>query len=118
MGAAAAYELVARGARVVGLDRFAPPHGRGAHAGGTRIIRLAYAEGAEYVPLLRRAYERWGLIEQETGVDLLTTTGGLMLGPADGAIVGGALESARTHGLDHELLDAAGVRRRYPTFTP
>jgi sarcosine oxidase len=118
MGSAAAYQLAARGARVLGLDRFHPPHGRGAHAGGTRIIRLAYAEGAEYVPLLRRAYELWTAVEQETGVDLMTTTGGLMLGPADGATVSGALASARTHGLDHELLDAADVRRRFPAFTP
>ena len=118
MGASAACHLAARGVRVLGLDRFTPPHGRGAHAGGSRIIRLAYAEGAEYVPLLRRAYELWGVAEQESGVGLLTTTGGLMLGRAGSATVTGALESANTHGLDHELLDAAEVHRRFPPFTP
>jgi len=117
MGAATAYQLAARGARVLGLDRFSPPHGRGAHAGGSRIIRLAYAEGSEYVPLLRRAYDLWGAVERETGVDLLTTTGGLMLGTPDSAVVSGALASARAHGLDQELLDGAEVHRRFPAFT-
>jgi sarcosine oxidase len=114
MGAAAAAELARRGVRVLGLDRFTPPHGRGEHAGGSRIIRLAYAEGEAYVPLLRRAYELW----LDLGGDLLTTTGGLNLGRPDSATVSGALASARKHGLAHELLDAAEVRRRFPVFTP
>jgi sarcosine oxidase len=118
MGAAAAAHLAGRGVRVLGMDSFTPPHARGAHAGGSRIIRMAYAEGAEYVPLCRRAYELWAELEKETGSTLLTTTGGLMLGLPDGSAVGGALASARTHGLPHELLDAAEVRRRFPAFTP
>lgn len=79
---------------------------------------MAYAEGADYVPLLRRAFELWGSLEEASGQRLVTTTGGLMLGPLDGTIVGGALESAQVHGLAHELLDAAEVRRRFPTFVP
>lgn len=118
MGAAAAYHLASRGVRVVGLDRFTPPHGRGAHAGGTRIIRMAYAEGAEYVPLLRRAYQLWPVLEEASGTRLMTTTGGLMVGPPDGMLVGGARASARAHDLGHELLDAAEVRRRFPALTP
>jgi sarcosine oxidase len=118
MGAAAAYYLAERGVRVLGIDRFTPPHGRGAHAGGSRIIRLAYAEGAAYVPLLRRAYELWSGVEAAGGVRLLTRTGGLMLGRPDSDLVAGALESARVYGLGHELLDAAEIRRRHPAFAP
>jgi sarcosine oxidase len=118
MGAAAAYQLAERGLRVVGVDRFTPPHGRGAHAGGSRIIRLAYAEGAAYVPLLRRAYEMWPRVEAAAGTRLLTRTGGLMIGRPESDTVAGALESARRHGLGHELLDAAEMRRRFPVFAP
>jgi sarcosine oxidase len=118
MGAAAAYHLTRRGVRVVGLDRFDPPHGRGAHAGGSRIIRMAYLEGAAYVPLVRRAYALWRELEADSGEALLTTTGGLMLGAASSRTVNGALEAARVHGLPHELLDAFAVRRRFPQFTP
>lgn len=118
MGSAAAQQLAERGVRVLGLDRFVPPHGRGAHAGGSRIIRMAYAEGADYVPLLRRAYQLWSVLEEKTGQALRTSTGGLMIGSAEGTIVGGALASARAHGLAYELLDVAEVRRRFPAFTP
>lgn len=118
MGAATAYHLARRGVSVLGLDRFTPPHERGSHAGGSRVIRMAYAEGADYVPLVRRAYALWRELERETGEALLTTTGGLMLGPAESTTVGGALASAREYGLEHELLDAAAVRRRFPAFTP
>lgn len=118
MGAAAAYHLATRGVRVAGFDRFRPPHGHGEHAGGSRIIRQAYAEGRAYVPLVRRAYELWAELGQAAGTELLTLTGGLMLGRADSAQVSGALASAVAYGLDHELLDAAEIRRRFPAFAP
>jgi len=118
MGSAAAYHLASRGLRVVGLDRFTPPHERGAHAGGTRIIRMTYAEGSAYVPLLHRTYELWQQIERAADVRLVTRTGGLNLGRPESATVTGALTSAQAHGLEHEVLDAAQIRRRYPAFTP
>ena len=118
MGASAAYQLASRGLRVIGLDRFNPPHDRGAHAGGSRIIRMAYMEGAEYVPLVRRSYDLWRQLEAAVGETLLTQTGGLMLGRPESAAVAGSAAAARANGLPHELLDAAEVRRRFPVFTP
>src|SRR5262245_8077607 len=118
MGAAAASTLAERGARVVGLDRFSPPHDRGAHGGATRMIRMAYMEGAEYVPLLRQAFELWGRLQADSGVSLLTHTGALMLGGERDVAVAGALATARAHDLPHEVLDAGEVRRRFPAFTP
>jgi sarcosine oxidase len=118
MGAAAANRLAASGLRVLGLDRFDPPHGRGEHAGGSRIIRTAYMEGPEYVPLVRRAYELWRDLEAQTGETLLTVTGGVMIGRPDTIPVAGALATARDLGLAHEVLDAAEIRRRFPALTP
>lgn len=118
MGASAAYHLARRGVRVLGLDRFDPPHERGAHSGGSRILRMAYMEGAEYVPLVRHSYEQWRALEAESGRSLLLTTGGLMLGRPDAVAVAGALASAREHGLTHELLGPAQIRKKYPAFTP
>ncbi|MEV0715663.1 N-methyl-L-tryptophan oxidase [Asanoa sp. NPDC050611] len=118
MGAAAAYHLASRGVRVLGLDRFTPPHARGEHAGGSRIIRQAYAEGRAYVPLVQRAYELWRQLGDLAGVELMTQTGGLMLGAPDSVHVAGALASAQAHGLEHELLEAKTIRARFPAFTP
>jgi sarcosine oxidase len=82
------------------------------------MIREAYFEHPSYVPLVWRAYELWETLEREAGRLLLLTTGGIMLGRPDTFLIRGALESARTHGLSHEVLDAAAVRRRFPVFAP
>src|SRR5262245_15081820 len=97
MGSAAVCELARRGLHVIGLDRFEPPHVQGSSHGGTRIIREAYFEHPQYVPLVRRAYERWAALEREATTTLFRQTGGLMIGPADGILVRGAQASADLH---------------------
>ncbi len=118
MGSAAAYHLARRGLKVLGLDRFTPPHPYGSSHGVSRIIRLAYFEHPDYVPLLRRAYELWEELAHETGRELLVRTGGLMIGPPEGVLVTGCLRSAREHGLPYELLDWEHLRRRFPVLQP
>lgn len=118
MGGAAAYQLAARGARVIGFDRWRPPHERGSSHGETRLIREAYFEAPFYVPIVQRAYELWAALEAEACTPLLRLTGGLMIGAADSALVTGAERSARAHGLPYERLDASAVRAQYPAFAP
>lgn len=115
-GASAAWHCARRGARVLGLDRWAPPHPLGSSFGRTRIIREAYYEHPLYVPFLRRAYALWHELEREAERRLLVTTGGAMIGPPDGVLVAGALASARTHDIAHELLDGAAFESRYPGY--
>ena len=117
MGSSACYHLAKRGARVLGLEQFDIPHARGSSHGQSRMIRMAYYEHPDYVPLLRRAYELWDEIEHASGQKLLHVTGGLYMGPPDGEVVAGSLQSARQHGLEHELLDRAETARRFPQFT-
>ncbi len=76
MGSATAYQLAARGQRVLGLERHTPAHDRGSSHGQSRIIRQAYFEDPAYVPLLLRSYELWQQLERETAQDLLVITGG------------------------------------------
>jgi sarcosine oxidase len=118
MGSAAARELARRGLRVLGLDRYAPPHAHGSTHGRTRIIREAYFEDPAYVPLVQRAGRLWQELEHEVGERLFVRTGGLMIGPEDGELVRGARASAEQHGLPHELLTSAEVRRRFPVLMP
>lgn len=118
MGSAAAYHLARRGWRVLGLDRHPPAHDQGSSHGRSRIIREAYWEHPSYVPLVQRAYELWDELGRAVGRRLLLTTGGIVIGPPDGALVRGAIESARLHGLPHEVLDAPAVRKRFPVFAP
>ncbi|HLW60034.1 MAG TPA: N-methyl-L-tryptophan oxidase [bacterium] len=114
MGSAAAYHLARRGARVLGLEQFGPAHDRGSSHGGTRVIRQAYWEGPDYVPLVLKAYDLWRALEGESGTSLLTITGALHIGPPDVPSVAGAALSARTHGIPVETLTPDEVRERYP----
>jgi len=116
MGSATVYELARRGVRVLGLERFDIPHDLGSSHGVTRIIRLAYWEHPSYVPLLRRAYERWRELENRRGERLLFVTGSIDAGRANSKTVSGSLRSCEVHGLSHEVLDAAALRDRFPAY--
>jgi sarcosine oxidase len=116
MGSSTAYQLARRGARVLGIEAFTPGHELGSSGGLTRIIRLAYFEHPSYVPLLRAAWEQWPVLEAEAGDRLVLVTGGLYIGRRGSAVLEGSLSSARQHGLDHELIDAAESRHRFPAL--
>jgi sarcosine oxidase len=118
MGSATAYQLAGRGKRLLGLEKFSPAHDRGSSHGRSRIIRQAYFEDPAYVPLLLRAYELWEQLENDTGQELMTLTGGLMIGRRDSELVSGSVESAEEHDLPYELLDAGETRDRFPPFSP
>jgi sarcosine oxidase len=116
MGSAALSALARRGARAVGIERFTPGHDQGSSHGETRVIRLGYMEHPSYVPLLRRTYELWRELEATSGRKLLHITGIAEIGPPDGTVVPGTILASRTHGLPHEMLDAAALMQRYPAF--
>jgi sarcosine oxidase len=117
-GSAAACHLARRGMRVLGLDPRPGAHSEGSSHGESRIVRQVYFEGAAYVPLLRRTYELWDALGDSVGGPLLRRTGGLFLGGPDTRVLAGSIETAREWGLDHEVLDAAEVTRRFPAVRP
>ncbi len=116
MGSMAAWRLASRGARVIGFDRYDPPHAMGSSHGQSRIIRSAYYEGQGYVPLVREAFGLWRTLEAESGESILTMTGALMIGPPESELVEGSLLSARKWGLSHAELSPADVHKRYPRY--
>lgn len=123
MGSATVYQLAKRGSRVLGIDRFSPPHTLGSTHGETRITRQAIGEGREFVPLSLRSYEIWDELEKASGVELLTMTGGLMIGSASGSLMHGSrdflqttIETAEEFGIAYQKLSAAELRARFPQF--
>src|SRR5436853_5991050 len=108
-GSAACYHAARRGATVLGLEQFTPAHDRGSSHGQTRIIRQAYFEHPDYVPLLLHAYELWEDIEERREEHLFHQVGLLQVGPPGGVVVPCVLESARLHGLEVERLYADHV---------
>lgn len=116
MGSAALWQLARRGQKVLGIERFDLGHGMGSSHGFNRIIRLAYFEHPNYVPLLRRAYELWRETEKLAGEQLLFVTGGLDAGLEDGRVFQGTLAACREHDLEHEVLGGNDVNRRFPGY--
>lgn len=116
VGSAALYELARRGMRVLGLDRFPAGHDRGSSHGQTRVIRQAYFEHPDYVPLLRVAYQKWAELEERVGRKLFHQVGLLEVGREDGLIIPGLLAAAREHDLSIDRLTPAEAEARFPGF--
>ena len=122
-GAATAWQLAKRGAKVVGIDRHSPPHAFGSSHGDTRITRLAIGEGERYTPLVLRANETWRDLEARSGESLHVVTGGLIVSSAArkatthvANFFENTLAAARRFGIAHEILDAPAIRARFPQF--
>src|SRR5688572_24116189 len=114
VGSAALFHLARRGVKVLGIDRFNPPHDRGSTHGHTRVIRQAYFEHSDYVPLLVESYRLWRELEQLAHRSLLHQIGLIQVGPAGGMVVPGVLRSAEMHELAVEKLTAASVHKCWP----
>jgi len=116
MGSAALLALARRGVRALGLDRHEPGHDFGSSHGRSRVIRQAYFEHPDYVPLLREAYEGYERLERDSGERLLVRTGGLFAGPEEGEVFAGSRLAAERHGIAHAVLAAGDVARRFPAL--
>jgi len=114
IGSMTAWQAAARGFDVTVFESFWPGHNEGAAAGGTRMFRRVYAEGATYGPLVDEAWRMWRELEYATGEDILFRTGGLSIGPANHPVLSGGLADAQDRGLPYEILDAEALAARYP----
>lgn len=116
VGCAATFHLAQRGLRVLALDWLPVGHDQGSSHGQTRIIRLAYYEHPDYVPLLCRAYQLWQQLEELAGEVLYRPVGLLQLGAPDGAVISGVWASSQRHQLPIEKLEGEALHRRFPQF--
>jgi sarcosine oxidase len=124
VGSAALFQLSKSGKKVLGIDRFEPPHAMGSSHGESRITRLAVGEGEDYVALVKRSHEIWNEIEAETGVRLMTMTSGILIDSGIYAWAKHGTEGfwdqtvafARRNQISHEILDPTALQARFPAF--
>lgn len=116
MGGATAFHLTRQGARVIGIDQHDPPHGAGSSHGESRIIREAYFEDPVYVPMVRRAFQLWGDLEEELECVLFHRTRALMVGEPGSHIISGAEKSAALHNIPIRRFDPDELARTFPAF--
>ncbi len=117
MGASTCSFLAERGSRVLGLEQFDVPNELGSHLGQSRIIRKAYAERTDYVPLLERAYENWKALEKKTDSQVYVKTGLVYFGKPTDEMMKGVHESASTYHIKIQALSEAETVRKYPQFS-
>ena len=117
MGSAACYYLSKRGYKVLGLEQFGIAHEFGSHGGQSRIIRRAYFEHPDYVPLLETAYENWRSFEKQVGEQLYFETGLLYAGTSNNEIIKGVKRSATLYNIALEKLTVTDAAKRFPQFT-
>lgn len=124
VGSAAAFQLSKSGQKVIGFDKFSPPHTNGSSHGDTRITRQAIGEGSVYSPIALLSNAIWREIETQTGEDLFTACGGLLFGPRDVKttqhrkvdFLGESIRAAEQYNVPHEVLDIDDLKRRFPQF--
>lgn len=124
IGAAACYWAARRvGGGVLGLEQFPLFHLRGASQDSSRILRRAQHE-EPYATLAHAAYDTWDEVSAEAGEPLVVRTGGVVIeataqraGLATGGRdIDGYAAMMRSHGVEHEVWDAAELQRHFPRF--
>lgn len=114
MGATVAWRLSAVGLNVIAVDKAYPGNELGASGGDTRLFRLLYHEGPDYIASLQNAFQLWRDLEATTGETLFHSTGGLMLAPREHPGIVSILEGAAQYDLPHATWSVDTVRERFP----
>ncbi|MDA3626341.1 N-methyl-L-tryptophan oxidase [Saccharopolyspora sp. WRP15-2] len=114
IGSLVMWELAGRGVDVIGFEQHAPGHDRGAAGGETRLFRVAYSDGAAYIPLLRRSREAWLRLCEESGHRLFEPCGGLTIGSPQQRQILDLQANAAAEGVPVEVLSAGEMAERYP----
>lgn len=108
MGCSAAYYLSKAGLSVLGLEQFSIPNNMGSHSGETRLIRMAYFEHPDYVPLLQKTYTNWRSIERESGEKLYYENGLAYYGNDEDSLIKGVRHSSEQYNIPLENIKSGG----------
>jgi sarcosine oxidase len=117
IGSGVAFWLARRAkADVLGLEQFELGHLHGGSQDHSRIIRLTYHH-ANYTRLTPHAFTAWAVLEEESGVQVVTKTGSIEWAIKDGLqqreidIYAGAMDAAE---ILYERFGSDELMKRYP----
>lgn len=114
MGSMALWQLAEDGLNVVGFEQFGIGHDRGAVGGETRLFRRMQTSRPDYTPVIDLARTRWQALQEFSDIQILTETGGLMIGcPEDSRMVA-AMVAAEQAGVEVEYLSRSDMNNRFP----
>lgn len=114
VGVATAWRLALRGQRTLLIERFPSiTHDRGSSHGCSRIIRRTYPQ-RHYMEAMPSAYALWAEAEGESGVRVITRTGGLDFARAGNPGIAALVAGCDRYDVPYERLTPAAVRKRFP----
>ena len=111
------------GARVLLVDQYGPGNSRATSGGETRGVRTSYGDrphGLSWMRWADEATRRWQAFDDEGRERLLPrlffTTGDLILREEEEPYIQDTLARWKVAGIEHEVLDADEVKRRWPVI--
>lgn len=113
MGSMALWQLARRGVSVLGFEQYRLGHELGAGVGEARQFRAEYLED-DVREIMAHAVSEYRELEAGSGLELLTLTGGLTIGPADSALIRELVGRIESSGAHPQYLGRAEMRQRYP----
>lgn len=114
MGSMALWQLAEDGLDVVGFEQFGIGHDRGAVGGETRLFRRMQTSGPEYTPVIKLAHARWERLQEFSDIQILTETGGLMIGRSEDSRMVAARVASEKAGVEVEYLSQLDMENRFP----
>lgn len=117
VGISTCLELVRQDLDVLGIDQFEAPNESGSSHGSSRIIRLAYPEGGEYIPMLRRSYQKWFDLEESCGRDMYHRTHSLTIGPPDSDKIESAKEACDSNDVAYDVLTGQEASEKFEAWS-
>ncbi|KAK0386397.1 hypothetical protein NLU13_6234 [Sarocladium strictum] len=131
LGSAAAFHASLKGVKVLGLEQYDFGNVHGASHDTSRIVRTSYGS-PEYVALARAAYRDWAHLEEKSGIEMLTITGGVVFFPktvskeeatqveagafAESMTAREFVRSLNENNIPYELLSSDEANARWPQF--
>jgi len=114
-GAWAAWHLASAGKRVILIDQYGGANSRASSGGETRVIRMAYGPDAIYTRMAKRSLEVWSKLFADVGrPELFQRTGVLWMAKRGNLAAEQSISALHEHAIEHQVLDAQTLRRRYP----
>ncbi len=122
MGSATVYQLSKTNLKVLGIDRYFPPHIWGSSHGESRITRQTIGEDERYIPLVRESNKIWKALEKESGQALFYKSGGYLLGHENSNMlfhntedfIARLVELANKHNIKYTTKTADDIRQEIP----
>ncbi len=113
-GAWTAWHLVRRGLSVLLVDAHGPANARASSGGESRVLRVAYGAARHYSRWALESLGPWRALSARQSAPLFHPTGVLWLARERDAYIDESLKTLAGLGVRHEILDPAGLARRWP----